>query len=137
MKWSGHSYRERLIKNGEDLQLVLYSRLLTDADDWAHTGYFIIENARLLARNTLAFKEIKPLLPNSDATALSRDIWQKMLKTYHWRIKQIESGRIEIRTNKTVNELEEIYKEELLEVLEMKKDDAAFDDYRVLIGLIV
>jgi ATP-dependent helicase/nuclease subunit B len=137
LKWSGLSYRERLIKNGEDLQLVLYSRLLTEDDTWAHTAYFIIENARLLARNTLAFNEIKPLLPDVDAFQMNQDIYDKMQKTFEWRIEQIKNGRVEIRTEKTVKELEEVYGEELLAVLEMRQEDAKFDDYRTLIGLTV
>ena len=137
LKWSGHGYRERLIKNGEDLQLIMYSRLLTEDDDWAHTAYFIIENARLLSRNTLAFNEIKPLLPNVDAFAMNASIWDKMHKTFEWRLLQIKNGKIEIRTGFTCKELEEIYGDELLDVLEMKTDDAKFDDYRTLIGLVI
>ncbi len=136
LKWSGHGYRERLIKNGEDLQLVMYSRLLTEDDDWAHTAYFIIENARLLSRNTLAFNEIKPLLPDVDSFKMNASIWDKMQKTFEWRLLQIKNGKIEIRTGFTANELEEIYGDELLDVLEMKTDDAKFDDYRTLIGLV-
>jgi ATP-dependent helicase/nuclease subunit B len=137
LKWSGHSYRERLIKNGEDLQLVLYSRLLTEDDTWAHTAYFIIDNARMIARNTLAFNEIKPLLPDVDAFQMNQNIYEKMQKTFAWRIEQIKNGRIEIRTEKTVKELEETYGQELLDVLEMRQEDAKFDDYRTLIGLVV
>jgi ATP-dependent helicase/nuclease subunit B len=137
LKWSGHSYRERLIKNGEDLQLVLYSRLLIEDDSWAHTAYFIIDNARLIARNTLAFNDIKPLLPDVDAFQMNQNIYEKMQKTFAWRIEQIKNGKVEIRTEKTVKELEEVYGEELLDVLEMRQEDAKFDDYRTLIGLVV
>lgn len=136
LKWSGHTYRERLIKNGEDLQLVMYSRLLTEDNDWAHTAYFIIENARLLARNTLAFNDIKPLLPDVNAFQMNAQIWERMQKTFEWRLAQIEQGRIEIRTHQTAQELEEIYGDELIHVLEMKNDDAKFDDFRTLIGLV-
>lgn len=136
LKWSGHSYRERMIKNGEDLQLIMYSKLLTDDADWAHTGYFIIENARLLARNTAAFSEIKPLAAADDAFAINQSIWQKMIATYNWRLKQVIEGHIEIRTTKTVRDLEERYGMELLDVLEMKNEEAKYDDYRTLIGLV-
>ena len=135
LKWSGHSYRERLIKNSEDLQLVMYARLLNDSDDWAHTGYFIIENARLLARNTAAFAEIKPLTTDN-AFEINEIIWQKMLKTYTWRLNQVTKGHIEIRTTKTARDLEERYGMELLDVLEMKKEESRFDDYGTLIGLV-
>jgi ATP-dependent helicase/nuclease subunit B len=137
LKWSGHGYRERLIKNGADLQLVMYSRLLNEADDWAHTAYFILDKAHLLSRNNKAFKEIKPLLPDVDAFAMNEQIWQKMLSTYQWRMGQILEGKIEIRTEKTAKELEEIYGADLLDVLEMKGEDSKFDDYRTLIGLVV
>ncbi len=135
LKWSGHTYRERLIKNAEDLQLVMYARLLDDSNDWAHTGYFIIESARLLARNTAAFSEIKPLTTD-DAFEVNEIIWQKMLKTYTWRLNQVTKGQIEIRTTKTVRELEEHYGMELLDVLEMKNEESRFDDYGTLIGLV-
>lgn len=136
LKWSGHTYRERLIKNAEDLQLVMYSRLLKEEEDWAHTAYFIIDNARLLARNTLAFNEIKPLLPDIDAFQMNAQIWDRMQKTFEWRLAQIEQGKIEIRTSLTAQELEEIYGDELIPVLEMKNEDAKFDDFRTLIGLV-
>jgi ATP-dependent helicase/nuclease subunit B len=136
LKWSGHGYRERLLRSGEDLQLVLYSRLLTANDDWAHTAYYIMENARLLARNNAAFLDVKPLMPDVDAFALNASIYQKMEKTYAWRMAQIEKGRLEIRTAFTAKELEEHYGAELLDVLEMKSEDGRFDDYRSLIGLI-
>ena len=136
LKWGGRSYREGLIKNGEDLQLVMYSRLLTEEDDWAHTAYFIIETARLLARNTQAFAEIKPLAAEDDAFMINRNIWHKMLKTYEWRLQQVQAGKVEIRTATTEKQLEELYGMELLEVLEMKKTEARFDDYRTLIGLV-
>lgn len=136
LKWGGRSYREGLIKNGEDLQLVMYSRLLTEDDDWAHTAYFIIESARLLARNTKAFAEIKPLAAEEDAFETHQNIWQKMLKTYEWRLLQVQSGKVEIRTTTTEKALEELYGMELLDVLEMKKTEAKFDDYRTLVGLV-
>jgi hypothetical protein len=136
LKWSGVAYRERLIKNAEDLQLVMYARLLTDDDSWAHTAYFVIEKARLLARNTSAFAEIKPLMATDDAFAINDQIWTKMKKTYEWRLAQIEKGHVEIRTQQTVKDLEDIYGMALLEVLEMRDEDNKFDDYRTLIGLV-
>jgi ATP-dependent helicase/nuclease subunit B len=136
LKWGGRNYREQLIKNGEDLQLVMYSRLLTEEDDWAHTAYFIIEPARLLARNTHAFTDVKPLAAEDDAFQINQNIWQRMLKTYEWRLVQVQNGKVEIRTATTEKQLEELYGMELLDVLEMKKTEARFDDYRTLIGLV-
>jgi ATP-dependent helicase/nuclease subunit B len=136
LKWGGRNYREQLIKNGEDLQLVMYSRLLTEDEDWAHTAYFIIEKAHLLARNTHAFKDLKPLAAEDDAFQINQNIYQKMIKTYEWRLAQVQNGKVEIRTATTEKQLEDLYGMELLDVLEMKKTEARFDDYRTLIGLV-
>lgn len=136
LKWGGRSYRESLIRNGEDLQLVMYSRLLSEKEEWAQTAYFIIENARILARNSVAFKEARALTPDKDAVAEKAKTWDLMLKTYNWRKHQILRGWIEIRTTQTVNALDELHGESLLQVLEMKNADSKFDDYQSLIGLI-
>ncbi len=136
LKWRGAAYRERVIRNEEDLQLVTYSSLLTKDDSWAHTAYFIIEKGKAIARNNLAFKEISGASPESNHLEVNQRIWQMMEKTFDWRMAQLQKGILEIRTSQTVGEIEESYGEELLDLLEMKSDDAPFDDYRTLINLI-
>jgi ATP-dependent helicase/nuclease subunit B len=136
LKWSGHGRHESKLKNKEDLQLVTYSKLLNDDDGWAHTAYFIMENARPIARNTLAFSELSPVMPNENYTEVHQDIWDRMTTTYQWRVAQIEKGNIEVRTTHTMPDLEQFYGAELNNCLEMRTKDAPYDDYGVLIGLI-
>ncbi len=136
LKWRGASRRERMIKNGEDLQLVLYSKLVDDPKDWAHTAYYVMDRARLIARNTCAFEEINAVLPDSDHSAVNQKIYEKMGLTYKWRLQQLGNGQIEVRCERTYGDLEDHYGEELLPLLEMKDKDAPFDDYRTLINLI-
>ena len=136
LKWRGAARRERMIKNEEDLQLVTYSRLLTEDENWAHTAYFIIENGKAIARNNLGFKEITGAAPESNHIEVNQRIWKKMEDTFEWRMDQLKSGKIEIRTEQTVGEIEESYGEALLDLLEMKDRDAPFDDYRTLINLV-
>ncbi len=136
LKWKGLSRRELIIKNEEDLQLVLYSKLTEPADQWTHTAYFIIEKGSLIARNNLAFKEINPINSEADHQEVHQRIMQKMQTTLQWRLQQLTSGRIEIRCEFTHQLLEEAYGETLLELLEMKNQDAPFDDYRTLIDLV-
>ena len=138
LKWRGTARRQQIIKNEEDLQLVMYSRLLTEDDQWAHTAYFILENGKMISRNDLAFKEAIPVDPSSDHEEVNQRIYTQMEKTYQWRLQQLQSGKIEIRTKQTLDELEEYYDgEELIELLEMRTENAVFDDYRTLINLIV
>ncbi len=136
LKWSSHARHEGKMKNKEDLQLVMYSKLLNNDDSWAHTAYFIMENARPIARNTLAFNELSPLNPNENHQEVHQDIWDRMSATYQWRVKQIEKGDIEVRTTHTMPDLEMIYGAELNNGLEMRRTDAPYDDYGVLIGAI-
>ncbi|MBX2876562.1 MAG: PD-(D/E)XK nuclease family protein [Saprospiraceae bacterium] len=136
LKWRGASRRERMIKNEEDLQLVLYSRLVDDPKSWAHTAYYVMDRARLIARNTSAFQEINPVAPGSDHTAVNQQIFDKMGLTYSWRLQQLQAGQIEVRCERTYGDLEDHYGAALLPLLEMKDKDAPFDDYRTLINLI-
>lgn len=135
LKWRGLRRREETIRNEEDLQLVLYSRLLNDDHTWAHTAYFIIENGKLIARNNQAFKEVNPIAPGSDLVEVHERILQRMQATFEWRMQQILQGKLEVRCKQTCPLLEEEYESKLLDLLEMKTEDAPFDDYRTLINL--
>ena len=141
LKWRGAAMRERVIRNQEDRQLVLYSKLLTEDDSWAHTSYFIMENGKMIARNNLAFKNITVVSPDVDHTAVNQEILQKMEATYTWRMQQLAAGKVEIRCEQTCGDLEDIYyqtesSETINQLLEMKDGNAYFDDYRTLINLV-
>ena len=141
LKWRGSSHRENMLRNEEDLQLVLYARLLSPEGQWAHTSYFIIENGRMLARNNQAFKSTTPLTPAEDHRDINDRILQKMEATWHWRMQQLANGQIEIRCRQTLIDIEEAYSGEeqgelMMKILEMKNEDAKWDDYRTLINLI-
>ncbi len=136
LKWSGAARRERIIRNEEDLQLVMYAKLLTEDDSWAHTAYFIIEQGKMIARNDKAFAEAVTVNPDGDHLEINERIWRKMERTFSWRMKQLEAGQIEIRTETTLTDLEDAFQGELMELLEMKTENSYFDDYKTLINLI-
>lgn len=134
LKWRGITRRKAMIRNQEDLQLVLYAYLLNPTDNWAHTAYFIIDRGELIARNQAAFQEVEAITPDLDMVQTYEEMIDKMRKTYHWRIQQIKEGIIEVRSERTAPALEEEYGD-TLDLLEMKHKDAPFDDYRTLINL--
>jgi hypothetical protein len=136
LKWRGSSRRERDIRNEEDLQLVLYSRLLTEENNWAHTAYFVMEDGKMISRNELAFQGITATSPDLDHKEVNERIMEKMEATYRWRMEQIRAGKIEIRCEQTAGELDEYYGAELLDLLEMRSGNAYFDDYGTLINLV-
>lgn len=137
LKWRGGLRRELMIKNEEDLQLALYAHLLPLSTSDIHTAYFIMENGRLIARDRSAFKDITPISPDLNPIEVRNRILQKMEATLQWRLKQIQQGEVEIRCAATITRLEDHYAEDdLLALLELKREDAPFDDYRTLISLI-
>jgi len=136
LKWTGFNRRRQTIQNEEDLQLILYAYLLHDGGQWAHTAYFVMDVGKMVARTNHAFQEIIAVAPEHDHGEANQRIFQRMQATYRWRMDQIRRGQIEIRCAQTQSELEELYGAQLLDLLEMKTEDAPFDDYRVLIDLV-
>ena len=137
LKWRGANWRSKLIKSEDDLQLIMYSRLLSEKTNWAHTAYFILENGKMISRNNQAFKQAISVSPDQDFREVNQRIWDKMVRTYNWRLKQLTNGMVEVRTSHTAGELAEVYGAELMELLEMHEEDARFDDYRTLINVEV
>jgi hypothetical protein len=134
LKWSGARRRKELIQNGEDLQLMLYAHLLGSSDSWPHTAYFILEDGKMIARNRAAFSDaVVAGRGDEDHGEVAARILEKMEKTFHWRMEQIRKGTIELRTARTAVELEALYESQLMELLEMKQEDARWDDYRTLL----
>ena len=137
LKWGGGTFRKDQLRNNTDLQLVIYSKLLDIQMDWAHTAFFILESGKLIARNNLAFEEADAVCPDMDFREIHQNIWNSIVKTYYWRMNQIQSGEIEVRTDDTYDELEELMdSSDFLDLLEMKSGNAKFDDYQVLINLV-
>jgi ATP-dependent helicase/nuclease subunit B len=137
LKWRGAVYREQMIRNEEDLQLALYSHLLSEQRAEVHSAYFILENGKLIVRDNRAFAKVNAVSPGLDAEEVRQRILLKIEKTLRWRLNQLEIGDLEVRCKQTFPALELHYEPELmLDLLEMKTEDAAFDDYRTLIDLV-
>ncbi|MCS7035039.1 MAG: PD-(D/E)XK nuclease family protein [Saprospiraceae bacterium] len=133
LKWSGLNRRRDQIRNGEDLQLTLYSHLLPPAEIWAHTAYFIIEEARMIARNRKAFRYAAvPPDGEFDHVEACPRILQRMQETYYWRKEQFSQGLVELRYEENASILDEYYGANALDVLEMKKDKYR-DEYYTLV----
>lgn len=139
IKWGGLNRRKEQLSNNRDLQLVLYAQMLDQGKTWADTGFFIVEQARILARNRKAFADA--LLPGrdpiDDTEEIHRRIYQALLKTYRWRMNQLEQGIIELRTEENFERVQELLQaelgQELMDLLEMRSDLLQYDDYKNLI----
>lgn len=137
LKWKGITFRKQLLKNEEDLQLILYAYLLKNVNQpWPSTAYYILERAQLLSRNPNVLKEAIVISSGEEENLIQERIYTKMKNTYQWRQLQLKAAEIEVRTDTTAHELEEVYADraiDFMEMLEMKNTSAPFDDYRTLV----
>lgn len=139
LKWGGATYRQGLIKNEEDLQLVLYTYLLKQPGAAVHSAYFILEQGKMIARNQLGFRDVQPIQPGVDHEEVHQRILNRVRKTLTWRIEQLSGGRIEVRSSRNFKALEAQYREEAVDMfglLEMRNEDARFDEYKTLVNLL-
>lgn len=140
IKLSGSGRRIEMLKNDDDLQLVLYAHLLSqNSGYWPQTAYFIVDKGQLIARTKDAFGQANAVKPDSEHADTYQAIMEKMEKTWLWRLNQLRQGLIEIRCTDTAPLIEEHYSQEgvnMMELLEPGEADAKFDDYRALIGLV-
>lgn len=135
LKWKGKSFYRQSLQNNDDLQLVVYSKFLSEQEgQWAHSGYYIISEGIILSRNNQAFAEAEAVSPEIDAIQQQSKTWQEMENTYLWRMQQLQEGQIELRNEHTQSALEEILQSQgLLDLLEMRQESAKYDIYRVLV----
>jgi len=134
-KWKGKKRRSDLLKNEEDLQLVLYLNML-DSPKEKHTAYYILSDSVLLARNKKAFEEAVSPYEIDNHLEVHNRILDKIDKTYQWRSSQLTQGVLEVRLERNINDLDMAYIEDAngLERLEMKRRNAPFDIFSVLVG---
>jgi RecB family exonuclease len=141
LKWRGISYRRDLLKNRRDLQLACYAHMLASSDEsWPYTGYFIIQNGEMLVRNKDAFRDANPVVQAEEKDeAVARELLSKIGRTWAWRNQQLAAGRIEIRSRRTAQAIEQAYTDsgesgKLLDLLEMEGKDSPFDEFRYLLN---
>ncbi len=148
LKWRGKSVFRNLLRNAKDVQLCLYAEFIRQNQpageapagrqpDSVHTAYYVIRDAQMLSRNELAFANIETVSGPEEAGVIQQDTLRKIKTTFNWRWEQFADGIVEVRCKETLGHLEDIYLNEPHdERLEMETDDARFDDYRSLIGLV-
>jgi hypothetical protein len=139
LKWSGKKYRTDLQTNNEDLQLALYHSLLQQNGTFnqIYTAFYIVEAAHFVSRNMEQFSESTKSVSSENPSITYKKILDKMSATYYWRKAQLSSGQIEWRTKASSKQLEEHYGAILLDLLEMKKENSTFDDFKTLVNFPV
>ena len=105
---------------------------LSTTKSWSAVAYFVIDKGIMLAQNTNYFPDAW-VASNDDAEAESYGvIWEKMHKTYDWRRKQFDQGRIELTVIGTKPDNVDSNPGE--DALEIPKTNDGFNDFKVLMG---
>ena len=88
LKWSGGTYRRKLLEKGRATQLAAYSRM---SEKYPPTGFFIIKNATLLTIHPEAF-------PGSMAIKGPRekDVWKTVEDAVAGVRKELASGKVQV-----------------------------------------
>ncbi|MBC6996809.1 PD-(D/E)XK nuclease family protein [Neolewinella lacunae] len=151
LKWRGKTVFRNLLRNAKDVQLCLYAEFITQnkgrgedgqplfpAAATVHTAYYIIRDAVMLSRNELAFANIETVAGQDEARVVQQETLRKIRTTYNWRWEQFREGTVEVRCAATLGALQDAYLDlDHGALLEMEEEDARFDDYGSLIGLVV
>ena len=134
LKWGGDKKRRDEIRTNRDLQLQIYSRLLDE--NGTLRSYYIISQDRFFSRDS--FSDDIPVVENHSDE--SDDItWQKMEKTYRWRINQFRQGIVETSSPEDYEDTDGLPdclspEDDMLEIPVLGKQPRAYNSYEIWLG---
>ena len=102
VKWAGENYRRGLLLENRTVQLATYSFLqksLDESEVWPPGAFFILATGNVLAADDSRFPDAV-VYPSDDGEGTA-ELWRRLLNTYEWRWRQLNSGQIEVVTDFT------------------------------------
>jgi RecB family exonuclease len=94
-KWTGTSKRKKMLREEKDLQLCLYSYLLSALHS-VPTAFFIIDSAQLISYKSDLFPEATRIYNEKSSKEILQNMAGKIMKAYDLRKAEIENGIIEV-----------------------------------------
>lgn len=141
LKWGGLGRKIEELSDEQELQLILYDRLLKEKDRRIHLHYYIISSQTMLGRNKNAFNECSVISSQTEESTLRKAIWDKMVNTYKLRWEEFDSGQVEVGDGMHIDDIrgrEELYtgSEEFIQVplSSSKKNEDRYSDYKYILG---
>ncbi|HEX6993440.1 MAG TPA: PD-(D/E)XK nuclease family protein [Gammaproteobacteria bacterium] len=139
VKWGGLDWRGREIEENRALQLATYAYMRSRPDTagrWPEQAYFIVQTGDIVAADARIFPSARVFAPGMPETA--EQIWRRLLRTYDWRLAQIDAGAIEVNVAGTEPDEPAPLPEELAaapdEALAVNVAPGRYDDYALLTG---
>ncbi|MBP7184316.1 MAG: PD-(D/E)XK nuclease family protein [Saprospiraceae bacterium] len=134
LKWSSIQSKINEIKSNEDLQLVLYSKYISDDDTQViPAAYYSLLDAKFATRYANLFSDVTIVKIDDDPHSTSKLILEKLRKTIQWRNEQFNDGFLEVRHDDNIDDLDQHY-DNLLDLLELKPKSDKYCQFKVLTG---
>jgi len=102
VKWGGLDRRGREIAENRALQLATYAYMRSHpetAGRWPQHAYFIVQTGDIVAADARIFPSARVFAPDIPETA--EQVWRRLIRTYDWRLAQIDAGAIEVNVADT------------------------------------
>lgn len=106
LKYSGRAKYRRLMEDGEDLQLAIYSKIFHPIAKFCATSYFIISDGLLFTTSNDAFFKGIILRQNIIYSETYAHVLHKIENTIKFRRKEFSKGTIEVGENVPAEDLD-------------------------------
>ncbi len=106
LKYAGTGKYRRLMEDGEDLQLAIYSKIFHPMANYCATSYFIISKGLLYSTCKDAFSNGIILRHGRTYTETYTDVLKRIENTVMFRRKEFNDGRIEVGENVCTDDLD-------------------------------
>lgn len=132
VKWGGQDRRGRELAENRALQLATYAYMRArpeEASRWPAQAYFIVTTGDILAPDTHLFPDAVPFPPDEPLT--TEQIWRRLVRTYAWRMQQLDRGEIEVNVEGTEPDERSTPPDDALEI---ESFPDRYDDFAGLVG---
>ncbi|MEP6949262.1 MAG: PD-(D/E)XK nuclease family protein [Ginsengibacter sp.] len=106
LKYSGRNKHRKLMEDGEDLQLAIYSKIFHPLANYCPTSYFVITEGLLFTTCKDAFNTGIILRQGSNYVNTYSNVLNKIDSTIKFRRKEFSEGKIEVGENVSIDELD-------------------------------
>ena len=106
LKWGGRSSKMKELLSEEELQLVIYDKLLADKKKTIYLNYYIISEGKFISRTHDAFKKAI-VIPAIYPAEHRQFLWSKVVATYKMRLSELQRGQVEVGNGLLVSDLQE------------------------------
>ena len=141
LKWGGFARKKDEFSKEQEVQLLIYDKLLNKSGKKIYLHYYILSSKKMLSRTNGAFENAFVIDSQTSDELVRTNLWDKITNTYNGRWEELNKGLIEVGDGlykTTIVGDSEFWKKE--KILEMPlgtnkiKEEDKYSNYKNLIG---